>query len=153
MNLVRFIKNSSAFGSFADVDIEALASSMEVIEFPPDHVLISQGVPGSALYMLVSGTVKVSKMNRKGEQLDLKVLQAGEMFGLLSLLDNMSAAATCTTIGPVTVACIHREKYKALDIENRSVGFTLRFVLASQLARDLHSSNRLALADQHAAAE
>ena len=145
MNLVHFIKLSSAFGSFADADIHALASAMELREFPAGQALITQGSPGDALYMLVDGTVQVSKVNSNGEHLDLKVLQVGEMFGLLSLLDDMAAAATCTAIGPVTVACITRERYRSLDTENRSVGFTLRFVLASQLARDLQSFNRLAL--------
>lgn len=148
MNLVQFIKNASAFGSFTDVDLHALASAMEVCEFPSNHVLINQGMPGGALYMLVSGTVQVSKMNHKGERIDIKVMQEGEVFGLLSLLDNMNAAATCTSIGPVTVACMNREKYKALDNENRSVGFTLRFVLASQLSRDLQSFNRSSVSEK-----
>jgi len=145
MNLVQFIKNSSAFGSFADDDLHALASAMEVREFPPGHALITQDMPGTALFMLIDGKVQVSKVNHNGEHLNLKVLQSGEMFGLLSLLDNMSAAATCTAVGPVKVACITRDKYQSLDMECRSVGFTLRFVLASQLARDLQSFNRLAL--------
>ena len=81
-------------------------------------------------------------------------LRAGEVFGLLSLLDNLPAAATCSVIEPVTAASLPRAEFSDLFDDAPPVGHHVLYMVAIQLARDLQDRNMSlrALIDQRAKA-
>jgi CRP-like cAMP-binding protein len=65
--------------------------------------LFHQDMPGTMMYMIESGSVRVISIGRTGQELTLNVLGPGELFGELSLLDGQQRSATAITLAP-TVA-------------------------------------------------
>ncbi len=137
-----FLKTLPSFQSFSEKDIDALSKAMYVREYPEGHTFIRQGRQGKELYLLVEGKVKVSRYEDfTGASDDLKTLLAGEIFGLLSLIDNLPAAASCTASEPVKVAYLSRPTYNLLFLSAAPIAYHFQYLVAQQLARDLHDRN------------
>jgi signal transduction histidine kinase len=73
------------------------------IEYDDGAVLIREGDPGRGLFLLASGTVAIAKQTIEGEQETLAVLEPGECFGDMALVDYKPRSATVTAVGAAEV--------------------------------------------------
>jgi CRP/FNR family transcriptional regulator, cyclic AMP receptor protein len=142
MELKQFLKQW-AFDRFSDQEISQLSGLMTLSMYPNGHVFIAQGQQGEAMYLLVDGAVEVRRADETtGEPQEGAELRSGELFGLLSLIDEMPASATCTAKGAVTAAALSREGFEKLYEAAPPIGHHLQYMVAVQLARDLQERNK-----------
>lgn len=142
MDLKQFLKQW-AYDRFTDPALDALGGLMAEVRFPAGHVIIEQGQQGEAMYLLMDGVVEVQRTDEVGgEAQEGAKLRSGELFGLLSLIDNMPASATCVAREPVAAAALSREGFQKLFDSAPPVGHHLQFMVAVQLARDLQERNK-----------
>ncbi len=143
MDIKQFLKTLPAFESFTGAHVDVLAGMMTVSSHPAGHRLIAQGQQGDALYLLVEGTIQTSRIHEvTGEMDEARDLHAGEMFGLLSLIENMPAGWTSAAEGAVTVAALTRPDFLRLYELAPPVAHHLQYMVAVQLARDLQARNK-----------
>lgn len=132
-----------AFETFNEKQLRALAKLMQIEEHTSGTAFTTQGEAGKACHLLIEGEVVVSRTDElTGAEEELKVLKAGELFGILSLLEKLPAAATCTARGPVRTASLPRADYKLLFKVAAPIAFHFQWLVAQQLARDLLERNR-----------
>ena len=141
VDLKMFLKNLPGFEGFSGAHLEALAAAMKVQLFPKGHTFIWQGEQGQALYIIMDGAVLLSRTDELTGFKQERELRAGEVFGLLSLIDNLPAAATCTALEPVTAASLPRADFNELFDDAPPVGHHILYMVAIQLARDLQDRN------------
>ena len=142
MELKQFLKQW-AYDRFGDQEIAQLSALMTMSMYPNGHVFISQGQQGEAMYLLVEGAVEVRRADETtGEAQEGAAVPSGELFGLLSLIDDMPASATCTAKGAVTAAALSREGFEKLFEAAPPIGHHLQYMVAVQLARDLQERNK-----------
>jgi len=143
MELKAFLKTLPAFEGFSEAYVNVLADSFSVGSYETGHTFITQGNEGEALYLIINGGVRVNHRDEiSGRDQEIKELRSGEMFGLLSLLTDMPAAATCTAVEPVTAAALPRSAFGNLAQSAPPISNHLLYMVAVQLARDLQDRNR-----------
>ncbi len=154
MDIKTFLKSLPGFEGFTGPHLDALSTVMKVQLYPKGHTFIWQGEQGQALYIIMDGAVMLSRTDELTGFKQERELRAGEVFGLLSLLDNLPAAATCSVIEPVTAASLPRVEFSDLFDNAPPVGHHILYMVAIQLARDLQDRNMSlrALIDQQAQA-
>lgn len=132
-----------AFGRFGEAEVDRLCGLMTMAMYPNGHVFIRQGEQGDAMYLLAEGAVEIRRNDEvTGEPQEGAELRSGELFGLLSLIDDMPASATCVAKGPVTAVSLSREGFQKLFEAAPPVGHHLQYMVAVQLARDLQERNK-----------
>jgi CRP-like cAMP-binding protein len=142
MDLQQFLKTLPAFQSFTPAYVGVLAGLMQVGQFPAGRTFIEQGQQGEAMFLLMDGAVEVKRVDDMDAHVEIRELRAGELFGLLSLIDDMPAGATCVAKEPATVAALPREAFQRLFDTAAPVGHHLQYMVAVQLARDLQERNK-----------
>lgn len=143
MDLKIFLKNLPAFEEFSPAHLEAFAGQLQVGEFEDGHVFIRQGEQGQALYMLLQGSVRITRHAPEGEaEHEVRELNDGELFGILSLVSEMPAQATCIAKGRVKAAYLTREAFLQLFHQASPIGHHLQYMVAVQMARDIQEQNR-----------
>lgn len=92
-------------------------SKSDLQRFKDGHVIFREGEASHSAYVLVEGSVSLTKGGDKGA-VTLALLQPGELFGEMSLLDEGLRSATARAIGAVAVRIIPRDEFlDALDNE------------------------------------
>ncbi|HEX8310653.1 MAG TPA: ATP-binding protein [Chthoniobacteraceae bacterium] len=91
----RFGENRLLAGIAADA-LAKLTARIEVIEYQPDDLVFNEADPGDALYLVGTGSVKISKAGRGGQQETLGYIQPGNFFGEMALIDGQPRSAQAT---------------------------------------------------------
>jgi CRP-like cAMP-binding protein len=79
----------------------------------PGRVLIREGESSTVMFLLLTGTVKVTGATDEGDAL-LAIRVGGDVVGELSALDGRPRLATVTTAGPVIARVIGRAEFAGL---------------------------------------
>jgi transcriptional regulator with AAA-type ATPase domain len=116
--------------------IEYLRRDGTEIEIPAGEVVIRRGDPGTAVYVVLDGSVEVRLRAADGRHLSLATLGAGEMFGELSVLRKAPASADVRTIGTVRAVRYPAELFPKALTECSS----LREHLLANLADRMHET-------------
>ncbi|MDY6843557.1 MAG: TIGR02266 family protein [Thermodesulfobacteriota bacterium] len=95
------------------------------------QIIIKEGSSGDWVYVVLSGTVEISKMVG-GKKFVLELLQPGEVFGELAFLGGVKRTATARAIGETTVGVYDRA---FLDQEFNKLYSDFRVILISVAER------------------
>lgn len=143
MDIKQFLKTLPAFEAFSEAQLGALSELMTVSSQPDGHAFITQGQQGDALYLLMEGAIQTLRIDDvTGQQEEGRDLHAGEMFGLLSLIEDMPATSACIAEGAVTVAALPLSGFKRLYEVAPPIAHHLQYMVAVELARNLQERNK-----------
>lgn len=99
-------------------ETQRLASIMQYLDVPRGTVVIEQNALGDALYVILKGEVAVSRdVNEDGrhEQAEqIGTLKEGDLFGEMSLIDDLLTSARVTTATECRLAKIPRPEFEKL---------------------------------------
>ena len=102
---------------FRDLDEEVLAR-VAAIALPralgPGETLFWQEDEADALYGVVSGLVRIWLHGPDGKELTLNLMEPGDFFGEIALLDGLPRSASATGISPSELVAIPRRDFLAL---------------------------------------
>ena len=103
-------------------DVRALVvASFEPVSFPFGAVIVREGGPGDAFYVIVRGTARVVRSAEDGDEVALNVLRAGDSFGEMALLAGTPRSATVRASGPLEAIRLDRGVFLALTRSNPEV--------------------------------
>jgi len=135
MLLKYFLKSQSVFADLSDRDLDALAHALEIREYPDGHTIIQEGRSGKELYLLVEGRVNVNQyIDETGEMEKINLVQPGELFGLLSLIDHLPTSASCISAGPVKIGVLQHNAYNLLAQSSAPIALGFQLAMTKQLA-------------------
>lgn len=101
-------------------------------EFPPGAVVFEEGDPGSRMYVIQSGEVRIVK--RLGTRaITLARLGAGEAFGEMALLEGQPRSATAIVEQPSRILVIDEAAFADLVHRNGEIGLRLLRRLSARL--------------------
>ena len=89
----------------------------DLARFNSGETIIKEGAPGSYAYLIISGSVEVSK-EVGGEKLLLSKLGKGSIFGEMSLVDDKPRSATVIALEDTEVRVITRERFETMLEKN-----------------------------------
>jgi len=98
------------FDGLSDSEVRELLDLADRRSFDSGHVIISEGDPGTALFIVADGWVRVEKATIEQKQELLTSLGPGECFGELSLVDREPRSASVRAVGRTTVDALDRDR-------------------------------------------
>lgn len=108
---------SQALGSIQGLsDISRISEHQMKKTYRKKEVVYSEGDSPAGLYLLVKGKVKVFKSHELGKDLILKLLQPGDFFGYIGLLENKPHGVSAEVMEDSEVIIFPREDfYRLID--------------------------------------
>jgi CRP-like cAMP-binding protein len=100
-------KISYVIGRLSESDLSWLVKAGVYRALPGGTVVIAQGKPSDALYIVLSGEMLVTVVT-EGQKKTLGTVGCGELLGELSFLDRRPPSATVTVVQPATVLAVPR---------------------------------------------
>jgi CRP/FNR family cyclic AMP-dependent transcriptional regulator len=115
--------------------LERLAASMRSRRFRRGEVIFHIGDPGDALFVIVSGEVKISLPSETGDEAILATLRPGDVFGELALLDGAPRSASASALMPTETVILPRDRFRELIATETGVRDALLASIAGELRR------------------
>jgi CRP/FNR family transcriptional regulator/CRP/FNR family cyclic AMP-dependent transcriptional regulator len=108
-----------------------------------------QDAPGDRLYLIVSGSVKITRAGRDGREVTLAVLREGAFFGEMALLDGQPRSATATAVQATRLLLLDREHFTPQVLARTPVVTRLLAELSKRLRAAFQTIENLALSSVH----
>ncbi|RKY93470.1 MAG: Crp/Fnr family transcriptional regulator [Ignavibacteriae bacterium] len=135
MENIEFLKNVPIFSELDDDTLVKLSQLGTLKSFDKDSIILSEQDAGSALFVMVSGKVKVARVSNddKNKEVILSLLNPSDFFGEMALLDGLARSATVTSIEDSKVFIIQRNDFLNLIQEHPEVSIALLQELTQRL--------------------
>ena len=134
------------FEPLHDEVLRNIATSGVVRTFARNTVLINEGDVGDALYVILSGRVKVYSSNEAGREFVIDFHGAGEYVGEMTL-DGEARSASVMTVEPTTCAVVNREQFRDFILAHPDFAMHLIDRLIHRLRVTTGNLKSLALSD------
>jgi CRP/FNR family transcriptional regulator/CRP/FNR family cyclic AMP-dependent transcriptional regulator len=97
------------------------------------ETIFHKGDPGTGLYVLTEGQVKIVLPSEAGEEALLAVLEPGDFFGELALFDGQPRSATVVAVTRAETLLLPRDDFLGFVTRNAEVAVALFAVLSRRL--------------------
>jgi CRP-like cAMP-binding protein len=121
------LQRSPLFRGLATPVLERIAALATQRAWRRGEILFRSGDPGDALYGVVTGRIRISTGNADGREIFLNIMEPGDTFGEIALLDGGTRTATATAIEASELVSIRRAPlFELLEREPKSALELLR---------------------------
>jgi CRP/FNR family cyclic AMP-dependent transcriptional regulator len=135
---------------FAELGIDRIGDLIDqaaLRTYRANTVVMQKGDEASALYVLLSGRVKVFSADDNGKEIVLNELGPGDYLGELALIEDSTRSASVMTVTPSRFLVIPKAAFQAFLISRPNVALHLIGALAARVRKLTEEVERLALRD------
>ncbi|MET4033844.1 CRP/FNR family cyclic AMP-dependent transcriptional regulator [Bradyrhizobium sp. RT9b] len=111
--LKTFLLATPFFGGLPDPSLDLLISMLVECRFDAGATVVAEGEPGRSLFIVKSGRLAVSKQANSGSVIPISVLEAGDFFGEMTLIEMQNRSATVVAESPTVLYELTAQKLYA----------------------------------------
>ena len=113
--------------------MDELLTLSQVVNYAPKECIFLKGEPGDCLYAILKGRVGITTNSEYGKEIFLNILDAGEVFGEIALLDGGNRTANAVAIGSTDLLTIDRSDFLPFLERNPKLCIRLMNVLCERI--------------------
>ncbi|WP_375158514.1 cyclic nucleotide-binding domain-containing protein [Bradyrhizobium sp. RDT46] len=102
-DLKAFLLATPFFGGLSDPGLDLLVSMLAERRFEPGATIVAEGEPGRSMFIVKSGRLAVSKRASSGRVIPISVLERGDFFGEMTLIEMQNRSATVVAEVPTVL--------------------------------------------------
>ncbi|MEK6545065.1 MAG: Crp/Fnr family transcriptional regulator [Nitrospinota bacterium] len=144
-----FLRRIQIFSKLSDKELEKFLGILSEKTYKDGEIIFHKDDPGSSLFILKSGLVKISINDKKGNEYILKIMYPFDFFGEMALLDGQSRSATVTSLEISTALIIKREHFISLIEKHPQIALSIMAVLSRRLRKTDEKIGNLRFADAY----
>ena len=130
------LNSINIFSELSDKDIEALRKLFKPRNYLKNSMIILEEEYGDLVFLVQSGTIKITRVNDEGKEVILALLGPGEIFGELAILDGEARSANALAQENCELLAINKEDFLHILKNNFSVSYSLMCELAKRLREE-----------------
>jgi CRP/FNR family transcriptional regulator, cyclic AMP receptor protein len=131
----RLLGDCVLFSGLSAEERAAIAAQARIRTFKAGETVFNLGSPGDYMMALLSGTIRISVPSPDGKELVLTLIQPGEVFGELAVLDGKERSADAIAETECALAMLYRHDVLSFFQRNPSAWLKLVEVLCQRLRR------------------
>ena len=132
-NNIDFLKYVPIFSELEDNTLEQISKLGVRKNFTKDSVVLFEHETGSALFVIVEGKVKVSRVSDDGKEVILTILGDSDFFGEMAILDGLTRSANVTAMEDSELFIIQRSEFLEMLQNHPEIAIALLQELTQRL--------------------
>ena len=138
MEKIELLQSVSIFWDLNENDLGHIADKMVAKHFENGNYIFLEDSDGEQCFFVLEGSVKVTRLSKDGREVILAMLNEGDFFGEMSLLDGESRSANVIALEKTKVLTLDRNDFIAVVNDYPQIAVQL----LKELARRLRKSDR-----------
>lgn len=132
------------FSQINPADREQLLTLGVERRFDDGQLIFQRGDPGTSMMLVLRGQVRISILSEEGKELIFNLIQPGECFGEIALLDGQPRSAAATAVGQCVLFILARADFIPFLLDHPQAALGLLAVLCERLRTNSMFIERLA---------
>ncbi len=128
-----FLKYVPIFSELDENTLDQISKLGIRKNFTKDSVVLFEHETGSALFVIVNGKVKVSRVSDDGKEVILTILGESDFFGEMAILDGLARSANVTAMEDSELFIIQRSEFLELLQSHPEIAIALLQELTQRL--------------------
>jgi len=141
------IRNVPLFSLLRDTQLVLLTQVLLRKPYPKNSTVVAAGDPADALYIVISGRLKVMMSDKEGKEVILAILNQGDFFGEMGLIDQAPRSATVVAIDSCELLTMTRADFTKCLQKNFDLTMNVILGLVKRLRDADRKIGSLALMD------
>ena len=129
------LANHTLFAHLTPGEMDQLLLRAHVARYQQGQIILLKGSPGSGMMAVLKGRVRISAPSSDGREIVLNVIEEGEIFGEIGLLDGKDRTADAIAQTDCELLVIERRSFIPFIESNPQVALRLLAVLCERLRR------------------
>ena len=147
MKKIDLLKSVSLFWDLEEKELGYISDKMVSKNFDNGNLIFLEESEGENLFFVVEGSVKITRLSKDGREVILAILNAGDFFGEMSLLDGESRSANVIALEKTEVLSLNREHFLEVLHEYPQIAIQLLKEMTSRLRKSDRQIVSLSLSD------
>jgi len=122
-------------------ELELFINKAEYSDLAANSIIIREDDPGEQLFLILSGKVRVTKKTYEGIDQILGILETGDFFGEMVLLDHRSRSASVYAHSRVELATFQHSQVSSILSENPRIGLKVHRAFSEVISLRLRNAN------------
>ena len=131
--MIDLLKNVSLFSNLNDDQLNQILRISNRRSFPAGTVLFHEKELGNTFYVVLSGSIKIFTKSSSGVEKVISVMNAGDSFGELALIDGRPRSASAQTLEDTVVLEISSQSFMNLLRDHFDITIGIMVELANRL--------------------
>ena len=110
-----YLERVDLFAGLNEAQVKTLKERSRVRSFAANTIVVNEGDEGSSLFVVQSGSLKAFLTDNNGREVTLSLLDPGDYFGELALLDDSPRSASVIAVTRSEVLQIPRTGFPGVD--------------------------------------
>ena len=123
MSLAEKLARAPLFRGVPDEDRQALLDAMRRMTVPKGRVIFERGDAGDAMFLVVSGRVRIYSRDSSGREFTIRYLT--DLFGEFSLLDGQPRSASAQAVDDLELLMLSRDDFVRFVMQRPLVGLAM----------------------------
>lgn len=147
MKNIELLKTVSLFWDLDKTELGYISDKMVSKKFESGNLIFLEESEGKNLFFVVEGSVKVTRLSKDGREVILAMLNAGDFFGEMSLLDGEARSANVIALEKTEVLSLNRDDFLVVLHDYPKIAIQLLKEMTSRLRKSDRQIVSLSLSD------
>lgn len=131
----KLLEGHFLLGRLQPEELAKLSSYTRIVRYAANDTIFLKGSPGTGMMAVVTGRVKISSPSPDGKEVILNVINPGEIFGEVALLDGKERTADAIALTACELLVLERRDFLPFLRSNPDVCIRMLGILCERLRR------------------
>lgn len=127
------LSTTSIFSDLSAEDQTTVRSRCRRVAVAKKEEVVQQGGRGQEMFIVAQGRLRMSAVSESGKEVGFGILEPGDTFGEMAMLDGELRSATVTALEPCELLVLSRAAFEGLVADCPSLAINLMVILSHRL--------------------
>ena len=147
MKKIELLQSVALFWDLSEEELGYISQKMIARHYETGKFIFLEDSEGEQCFFVVQGSVKVTRLSKDGREVILAMLNEGEFFGEMALLDGESRSANVIALEKTEVLTLNREDFLVVLHDYPQIAIQLLKEMAHRLRKSDRQIASLSLSD------
>ena len=147
MKKIELLQSVALFWDLSEEELGYISQKMIARHYETGKFIFLEDSEGEQCFFVVQGSVKVTRLSKDGREVILAMLNEGEFFGEMALLDGESRSANVIALEETEVLTLNREDFLVVLHDYPQIAIQLLKEMAHRLRKSDRQIASLSLSD------
>ena len=144
---ISLLKRVPIFSTLNNDQVQQIAQFCVTKRYTKDQLILVEEEIGKILFIIYKGRVKVTRTSEDGREVILSILESGDFFGEMSILDGKARSASVTALENSEILLLRRGDFMQLLEDFPQIAIALLKELAARIRKSDTQIKSLSLSD------